>query len=106
MPSLTIKDIPEDLLERLRQRAAADKRSMNKEILHLLDTALSREPVDYNSASISRRIDAQVHAWRQLAGRWESDLGTAEEIAQIYAARTAGRPIDLWKSWIWMSVSR
>ncbi|MFE7838447.1 Arc family DNA-binding protein [Streptomyces sp. NPDC057474] len=33
--------IPEDLHERVTARAAADRRSLNSEILHLLDIALS-----------------------------------------------------------------
>ena len=37
MPSVTIKDIPDDLLERLRQQAPKDKRSMNKEVIYLMD---------------------------------------------------------------------
>jgi plasmid stability protein len=32
MASVTIKDIPVEILERLRQRAAADHRSLNKEV--------------------------------------------------------------------------
>ncbi|MFF7593970.1 Arc family DNA-binding protein [Streptomyces mirabilis] len=33
--------IPEDLHERLTARAAADRRSLNSEILHLLEVALT-----------------------------------------------------------------
>ena len=40
MPSLTIRDIPEDLHVTLRQEAAANGRSINKEVLLLLRTAL------------------------------------------------------------------
>ena len=95
MPAITIKDIPEDLLERLRHRAARDKRSMNKEVVHLLDWALSAEMAPADAATLARRIQDQVQAWTQLAGRWESDLETVDEIEQIYAARTPGRPVDL-----------
>ena len=95
MPAITIKDIPEDLLERLRHRAARDKRSMNKEVVHLLDLALSAEVAPADASTLARRIEEQVQAWTQLAGRWESDLGIVDEIEQIYAARTPGRPVDL-----------
>jgi plasmid stability protein len=95
MPSITIKDIPEDLVDRLRRRAAHDKRSMNKEVVYLLDLALSGEMTSAGAAAMARSIEAQLQAWRQLAGRWESDLETADEIEQIYAARTQGRRGDL-----------
>ncbi|HPA52707.1 MAG TPA: Arc family DNA-binding protein [Thermoanaerobaculia bacterium] len=42
MPSLTIRDIPEDLHEKLKADAAAQGRSLNKEILIRL--RLSTEP--------------------------------------------------------------
>jgi plasmid stability protein len=95
MPSITIKDLPENLLERLRRRAREDKRSMNREVIHLLDLALARETVQTAKEARSREVDRQVQVWRSLAGRWDSDLDTAEEIAGIYAARTPGRDVDL-----------
>ncbi len=95
MPAITLQDIPEDLLERLRHRAARDKRSMNKEVVHLLDLALSGEMAPADTATLARRTEDQVQAWTQLAGRWESDLETADEIERIYAARTPGRPVHL-----------
>jgi|GEM_PF-790590 len=95
MPSITIKDIPEDLVDRLRRRAAHDRRSINKEVMYLLDLALSGEMTPADATAMARRIEAQLQVWRQLAGRWESDLETADEIEQIYAARTPGRRVDL-----------
>ncbi len=48
MPSLTIRDIPEDLHERLKSDAAAHGRSLNKEILLRLKVSTHRRqpPVD------------------------------------------------------------
>ena len=43
MASITIKGIPDRLLARLRERAATEKRSMNKEIIRLLDLNLPAE---------------------------------------------------------------
>jgi plasmid stability protein len=69
MDSVTVQDIPQDLLERWRHRAAEDRRSLNEEILHLLDLALSGECVGQDAADRVRRIDAQIRAWRRLAER-------------------------------------
>lgn len=38
MPSLTIRDIPEDILEILRERARRNHRSLNGELLAVLET--------------------------------------------------------------------
>ncbi len=47
-----------------------------------------------SEAEIQFSAAAQVKAWRQLAGQWQSD-SPSEEIDAIYAARTPGREIDL-----------
>ncbi|MEM6647670.1 MAG: hypothetical protein AAF730_15600 [Bacteroidota bacterium] len=41
MPSLTLKGIPDELMVRLRERAHAERRSLNQQALRLLETALS-----------------------------------------------------------------
>lgn len=40
MPNLTVRDIPESVYERLRERAAANRRSLSAEIVTLLETTL------------------------------------------------------------------
>lgn len=92
MASLTLKNIPEPLLDKLRDRASSDRRSLNQEVLYLLEEALWRSSRD---ASVEEEIRAQVEDWSSLAGRWKSDLPVDEEIAQILDSRTAGRRIDL-----------
>ena len=62
MPSLTIKDIPDPLLTRLRQRAATDRRSLDREVIHLLDRALAEAPVAPASSALAERIEVQARA--------------------------------------------
>jgi len=95
MSSITIKDIPDTLLERLRRRAQEDKRSINREAIHLLDLALTGQPVDQDVGGKIREVESQIQAWRKRAGHWDSDLDTADEIEQIYVARTRGRRVEL-----------
>lgn len=92
MASLTIKNIPERLLARLRERAAAENRSMNREIIRLLDESLSE---DWSLRLEFRRTlaDVQADAWSRLGGSWKSDVPIEEEIADIYSARSGGREI-------------
>jgi plasmid stability protein len=95
MSSITIKDVPDRLLERLRRRAQADKRSMNREAIHLLGLALAGQSVDQGVGGKIQDVENQIKAWRKLAGQWDSDLDTASEIERMYAARTPGRRVDL-----------
>ncbi len=41
MPSMTLKNIPEPLYERLKQTAALHRRSLNSEILYCLEESLA-----------------------------------------------------------------
>lgn len=46
MPSMTLKNIPEELLERIRARAHAHRRSVNGEVLHLIEAAVLPQGVE------------------------------------------------------------
>jgi hypothetical protein len=92
MTALTLKNLPPKLLRSLRAAAENDRRSLNQEIIHLLELALQfrehrvRPPQD---------VEAQVAAWRRLAGKWKSDLDEETEAKQLMAARAPGRKVEL-----------
>jgi plasmid stability protein len=89
MSSITLKDVPEDLLVRLRAAAARDRRSLNQQALMLIDSGLAaRETAE-------ERAHRQVEAWRALAGAWVSDGAFEDDVADLYAARTSGRDVEL-----------
>ena len=89
MPSITLKDVPEELLARLRAAAARERRSLNQEALVLIDSGLAaRETAE-------ERAHRQMEAWRALAGTWVSDREFEDEVADLYAARTSGRDVEL-----------
>lgn len=46
MPTLVIKSFPEELHLRLKEKAAAHRRSVTQETIHLLEKALVAEPGD------------------------------------------------------------
>lgn len=93
MTSLTLKDIPDDLLELLREAARKDRRSMSQEIFHLLDIALNEQ----TPGSSTRALDAarQLAAWRALAGKWVSDVDERTEARRIMKRRTRGRKVTM-----------
>ncbi len=92
MATLTLKNLPEKLLRYLRKRAADERRSLNQEVIHLLEqTLLAAEKSDQLTESAER----QMEAWRRICGRWQSHQTAAEEIREIYSARTRGRDVRL-----------
>jgi plasmid stability protein len=44
MSTIVVKNVPENLLERLKERAERNHRSMTKEVVHLLAAGLDSEP--------------------------------------------------------------
>jgi len=89
MSSLTLKNVPDELLVALRAAAHRDRRSLNQEIIHLLDLGLQG-----NERQAAGAAEAQVAAWRELAGRWKSDVDPQTEAKRIVARRTKGRKVD------------
>ena len=91
MTSITIKNIPEQLLARVRERAAAEHRSVNREFIQLVEAALQGEQA---GAIVQEQVAQQVAAWSNLPGTWACD-DAAAETAAIYAARSEGRDVAL-----------
>ena len=50
MPSLTIKNIPPELLEALKHRAAGHHRSLNREVIDLLARSVAARRIDPEEA--------------------------------------------------------
>ena len=75
-------------------RATMEKRSMNKEIIRLLDLNL---PEEWTHPAERRRtlVVTQAEAWSRLAGRWISDVPVEDEVGGLYSARSGGREIEL-----------
>jgi len=93
MASLTLKNLPDALLRGLRKAAEKDRRSLTQEILHLLDAAL-RGRVEHPRPR-GADVEAQLAAWRKLAGKWESDVDRATEAERLAERRTSGRKVEL-----------
>lgn len=92
MASLTLKNLPDPLLRDLRKAAEKDRRSLTQEIIHLLDAAVRGR---IGRPSSQPDLNAQLAAWRKLAGKWESDVDRAREAEQLMKRRTSGREVEL-----------
>lgn len=93
MVNLTIRNIPEALMNKLRKRSTAERRSINSEVLVLLEKSLIgyAPEKEFNQAS----LEAQADLWQMLSGQWD-DPRTATEIAsEIISTRTKGRGVEL-----------
>jgi antitoxin FitA len=62
MPSLTLKNMPEALLEALRNEAAANRRSLNQEVIMRLERTLETRRVEPET------FIAELRAFRRERG--------------------------------------
>jgi plasmid stability protein len=54
--SLSIKDVPDDLAEALRTRAARNHRSVQGELMHILEAAVRPRP--FRAGALQRQLEA------------------------------------------------
>lgn len=80
MPAITIKNLPDDLYERLKTNSKAHHRSINGELIATLERVLTAQRVD---------ADQQLAQIRILRSRL--DLPTLDP-DDIHAAIESGRP--------------
>lgn len=93
MPNIVIKNIPEEVISKIRVLSETDKRSMNSEILFIIDKGLNVDSVKQAESKISK--EDQVNDWNKLCGKWEDDRSTKSIIKDINQSRTFGRDFDL-----------
>ena len=63
MPSLTIRNMPQEVLDRLREKAASARRSLNSEVLACLEAAAQATPLDPDA------LLARIRAVRRTPAR-------------------------------------
>ncbi len=79
MATMTIKNIPDELYEELKRRAEANRRSLNNEVIVLIERAVQYQAQDPNE------VLERVRVLRE-----KLDLYVTED--EITAAKHEGRP--------------
>ena len=95
MASITIRNIPDEVLERIRALSSIERRSLNNEILVILERGTYSE---YEEKLLKHKYlskSTQMEIWKQLSGTWEDSRSTKEIIEDIYSNRTVGREVQL-----------
>ena len=95
MASLTVRNIPEDILERIRALSTAERRSLNNEILVILERGTSLEYEEKMNRHKFLSKSTQMELWEQLLGTWKDSRSASEIIEDIYSLRTGGRDVEL-----------
>ena len=90
MATITVRSVPEELLESLKKLAEDQRRSLTQQVVFLLEQAVERANAREPEFAVR-----QAESWRRLAGRWRSDESAEEEIDRLFESRTEGREVDL-----------
>jgi len=78
--NFTLKNIPDDLYKKVKEKAERNHRSINGEIISMLDAATTPRPVD---------VDEMLAKARELRGRTRGFLTDQDMIDR---AKREGRP--------------
>ncbi|MBD3386204.1 Arc family DNA-binding protein [candidate division KSB1 bacterium] len=93
--NITIRNIPDQVVNKIRALAKRERRSLNNEILMILEKGLDEKLgrlFDFHS-NLSK--DLQVDIWKNLSLKWQDDRSSDEIIKDIYQHRTMGREVEL-----------
>ncbi len=95
MASITVRNIPDEILQKIKALSAVERRSINNEILIILErgTYSEYEEKMHRRKYISK--STQMELWRSLMGKWEDTRSAKEIIEDIYSHRTLGRDVQL-----------
>lgn len=77
MATLTIKNIPEPLVKRLKQQAAAQHRSLNFQVISYLEQMTQSVPVDADTLLARARAIRQIPKGTTLTDRLLNELKAA-----------------------------
>jgi plasmid stability protein len=98
MPNLSIKNVPDEVLDKLRERAARHHRSIQGELMALLAAALdsrasAAEPPDTNEAPTMRR--SGTRRIEEIAAehlqRWKKPFAQGPRAADLIRAERDAR---------------
>lgn len=93
--NLTIRNIPDDVINKIRTISKTERRSMNNEILIILERGIEEEVHDLLKEKRTVSKNLQIEIWKRLAKEWKDDRSTDEIIKDIYDNRTLGREFKL-----------
>ncbi len=95
MANITIRNIPDDLFEKIRRLSSVEKRSINNELLVIIERGTSAEMAEIMAKSNHIPKSIQINLWRNLSKSWKDSRTTEKIIDEIYSARSTGREFEL-----------
>ncbi|MEJ2387694.1 MAG: Arc family DNA-binding protein [Chromatiaceae bacterium] len=96
MASVLIKNLPDELHQQLKLRAQRHHRSLNKELIALIEAAVTKEGIESGQAQdaeVQRQLTAaeerRIARIRALRGKYRDAVSSSEEFAARKAEEIA-----------------
>ncbi len=93
--NITIRNIPEEVIDKIRTLSQVERRSLNSELLMVIEHGLNEKLARRFGTKSYMSKELQVNIWKNLSGKWEDERTSEEIIKDIYDQRTMGRNIEL-----------
>jgi plasmid stability protein len=93
--NITIRNIPKEIINKIRTLSKVERRSLNNEILMVLEQGLDEKLGRLFNIKSNLTKELQVNIWRNLSSKWQDDRSSEEIINDIYNRRTMGRDVEL-----------
>jgi plasmid stability protein len=95
MVNLTIRNIPEEILKKIRFIALKERRSLNSEMLFIIENGLSytlRTEIKEESFSSNQEVpqlslSTRETLWNEIIGKWQDSRHLSEIISDAYSQR-------------------
>jgi len=95
MTNLTVRNIPDEIMEKIRTLSSLERRSVNNEILILLETGILGQVKTVQKKSYSLNKKVQLEIWENLCGQWKDKRSTKIIVKDIISKRSSGRKVEL-----------
>jgi plasmid stability protein len=95
MASLTLRDLPDDIMATIRILSEREKRSLNEEFLVIVREGLESHLALGRANGRLASAETQAAVWSALAGRWVDRRSTRQIVNDIRQSRTPGRKVRL-----------
>lgn len=93
--NITVRNIPDEVIRKIKTLSQKSKRSLNNEILIILEQGLEHEVRMNYTNNLHLTKDVQISIWKKLAAAWRDERSTSDIITDIYESRTRGREFEL-----------
>lgn len=83
MANITVRNIPDSILGKVRTLSEIEKRSINNELLILIEHGLNQETEKKGKQENIISKESQMKIWEKLLGKWEDERSVEKIIEDI-----------------------